>query len=90
MLDKNPETRITVPEIKVNWTLILYFFVSDDFVVPLVPSNEAELFPVFVLGAFSGIPPWKGRVLILQHVTALSLLLAWGILTKAFLFTYLK
>lgn len=23
MLDKNPETRITVPEIKVNWTLIL-------------------------------------------------------------------
>lgn len=23
MLDKNPETRITVPEIKVNWTSIL-------------------------------------------------------------------
>lgn len=39
MLDKNPETRITVPEIKVNWilileflVLILEFLVSADFV----------------------------------------------------------
>lgn len=31
MLDKNPETRITVPEIKVNWALILQSFVSTDF-----------------------------------------------------------
>lgn len=32
MLDKNPETRITVPEIKVNWILILEFLASADFV----------------------------------------------------------
>lgn len=31
MLDKNPETRITVPEIKVSWILILEFLVSADF-----------------------------------------------------------
>lgn len=31
MLDKNPETRITVPEIKVSWTLLLEFLVSADF-----------------------------------------------------------
>lgn len=31
MLDKNPETRITVPEIKVTWTLTLEFLVSADF-----------------------------------------------------------
>lgn len=45
-----------------------------------MPSNEAELFPVFVLGAVSSTLPWKWRTLIL--------LLAWGILTKAFLLTY--
>jgi len=66
MLDKNPETRITVPEIKVNWTLILSSSVSADFVVPLVSSNETELFLLFVLGAFSGMPPREGIVLILQ------------------------
>uniref|UniRef100_A0A8D0KWD4 Calcium/calmodulin dependent protein kinase kinase 1 n=1 Tax=Strix occidentalis caurina TaxID=311401 RepID=A0A8D0KWD4_STROC len=55
MLDKNPERRITVPEIKVNWTLVLQSFVSADFVVPLVPSNEAELFLAFVLGSFSAV-----------------------------------
>lgn len=63
MLDKNPETRITVPEIKVNWALILKSFVSTDF---LIPPNGAELFPIFVLWAFSGKLTQKGRVLILQ------------------------
>ncbi|NWQ81028.1 KKCC1 kinase, partial [Columbina picui] len=49
MLDKNPETRITVPEIKVNWTRILLSFVLADFLVPLVPSAEADLFPSVLL-----------------------------------------
>lgn len=31
MLDKNPETRITVPEIKVRWALILELLFSADF-----------------------------------------------------------
>lgn len=47
---------------------IMGFFVSADFLVPLVSSNEADLFPVFVLGAFSGTQPRKWRTLILQHV----------------------
>lgn len=89
MLDKNPETRITVPEIKVNWTSILQPFVSADFLFLWhLLMSQGHSWCLFWELFLANCLEKAARSF--YGVTVLSLLLAWGILTKALLFTYLN